>query len=150
MGEALAALLHDYITTSGFGSCVHSPEHEWMPWCEDMANRERARHAALVEAARSQHRRVENVTQDGDDWTGCVCGEADDGCAVLAALGGKPPETCCYALDAERARHAALVEAARNVAALWDDDDINPTISAWTAANDAFLALRAALDGELR
>lgn len=51
-------------------------------------------------------------------------------------------------LRAERARHAALVEAAQGVAALWDDDDINPTISAWTAANDAFLALRAALDGE--
>jgi hypothetical protein len=47
----LAALLHDYITTSGFGSCVHSPENEWIPWCEDMANRERDRRDALVAAA---------------------------------------------------------------------------------------------------
>ena len=35
--DRLAALLHAYITTSGFGSCVHSPENEWMPWCEDFA-----------------------------------------------------------------------------------------------------------------
>ena len=39
----------------------------------------------LIRLAR-QHRRVEVVDQDGDDWTGCLCGEPDDRCAVLALI----------------------------------------------------------------
>jgi len=40
----------------------------------------------VIEAARAEHRRVETVNADGDDWEGCICGEAWDNCKTSLAL----------------------------------------------------------------
>jgi hypothetical protein len=37
--DRLAALLHESATNSGWASCVHSPENEWLPWCVVIATR---------------------------------------------------------------------------------------------------------------
>jgi len=37
--DRLVALLHDAIVLTGMGSCVHSPENEWAPWCDVLARR---------------------------------------------------------------------------------------------------------------
>lgn len=35
----LAGLLHAVVIDTGWGSCVHSPENEWRPFCEETAAR---------------------------------------------------------------------------------------------------------------
>ena len=35
----LAGLLHAVVIDTGWGSCVHSPENEWRPFCEEAAAR---------------------------------------------------------------------------------------------------------------
>jgi hypothetical protein len=51
---------------------------------------------ALASAVGDQHRYIETVNSDGDDWYGCICGERGDDCSVLSFLGrsalATPPE----------------------------------------------------------
>ena len=51
MSDPLAALLHAEATNSGWASCVHSPENEWLPWCEVIAARLRAAGVTLAAPA---------------------------------------------------------------------------------------------------
>jgi hypothetical protein len=37
--ERLGRAMHDAIVLTGMGSCVHSPENEWAPWCDVLARR---------------------------------------------------------------------------------------------------------------
>lgn len=37
--ERLTRWMHDAIVLTGMGSCVHSPENEWAPWCDVLARR---------------------------------------------------------------------------------------------------------------
>jgi len=143
--DRLAALLHDAIRDVEWVACVHSPENEWLPYCEDAAARLRAAGVTLQPAAPAE---------------GLAAAVHDVICTALADYDSHEPGDIRYLCDPAPFRAslerleiqpAAPAEGLRErIAAFFRAYDSTHLVHdvAYEDVNDAVAALRAALTPE--